>query len=450
MLLVAGSGYALVSWSAGSIERVDAFRGLTDRPAANAAGTTTFLLVGSDGRTGMSKADMRRLHVGTAATAAGRRADTMLLMQVSATHGTVRVVSLPRDSYVTIPAHTGTDGSAVRERRNKLNAAYAFGGPPLTVATIERTTGVHVDHYLEVDFLGFVRLVDAVGGVDVCTPVRLRDRKAGLRLPKGTSHVDGETGLAYVRARSLDARADLGRVERQQRFLAAMAHRAMSSEVLLDPRALVRFLEAAMSAVRADPGLTEEQLVELGTRLRHVGGGDIQFQTVPVANPSYRAPDGAGGGAVGRRGGHRALHLAQGGPRRAARVAPAAGPADGPAGTGARAGLQRGRYARAGHQGQRRARQPGLRRRGAGAELAAQRRHRDDDPLRLPLHREHQDGGRVGAGGAAGVGARARPDPAGGRRLVLDRHPRGARRDAGRVTATGSRGPRTASADPCS
>ena len=292
VLVVAGSGYALVSWSAGSIERVDAFSGLTDRPAPNAAGTTTFLLVGSDGRTGMSKADMRRLHVGNEATAAGRRADTMLLMQVSATHGTVRVVSLPRDSYVTIPAHTGTDGSAVRERRNKLNAAYAFGGPPLTVATIERTTGLHVDHYLEVDFLGFVRLVDAVGGVDVCTPVRLRDRKAGLRLPKGTSRVDGETGLAYVRARSLDARADLGRVERQQRFLAAMAHRAMSGEVLLDPRALVRFLEAAMSAVRADPGLTEEQLMGLGTRLRHVGGNDIQFQTVPVANPSYRAPDG--------------------------------------------------------------------------------------------------------------------------------------------------------------
>ena len=292
VLLVAGSGYALISWSAGSVEHVDAFRGLTDRPAPNAAGTTTFLMVGSDGRTGMSKADMRRLHVGTAATAAGRRADTMLLMQVSATHGTVRVVSLPRDSYVTIPAHTGSDGSAVRERRNKLNAAYAFGGAPLTVATIERTTGIHVDHYLEVDFLGFVRLVDAVGGVDVCTPVRLRDRKAGLRLPKGTSHVDGETGLAYVRARSLDARADLGRVERQQRFLAAMARRAMSSDVLLDPRALVRFLEAAMSAVRADPGLTEAQLIELGTRLRHVGGGDIQFQTVPVANPSYRAPDG--------------------------------------------------------------------------------------------------------------------------------------------------------------
>jgi LCP family protein required for cell wall assembly len=292
VLVVAGSGYALISWSAGSIERVDAFTGLTDRPVASAAGSTTFLLVGSDGRTGMSDEDMRRLHVGNAATAAGRRADTMLLVHVSAQHGTVRVVSLPRDSYVTIPAHTGTDGSAVRERKGKLNASYAYGGPPLTVATIERTTGVRVDHYLEVDFLGFVRLVDAVGGVDVCTPVRMRDRKAGLRLPRGTTHVDGETGLAYVRARSVDARADLGRVERQQRFLGAMAHRATSSEVLLDPRSLVRFLEAAMSAVRADPGLTESELVELGTRLRHVSGDDIRFQTVPIANPSFRSPAG--------------------------------------------------------------------------------------------------------------------------------------------------------------
>ena len=290
VLVASASGYALLSWSTRSIERVDAFAGLTDRPPASAAGSTTFLLVGSDGRTGMSRADMKRLHVGTAATAAGRRADTMLLVHVSARHGTVDVVSLPRDSYVTIPAHTSTDGDEVPERRNKLNAAYAFGGPALTVATIERTTGVRVDHYLEVDFLGFVRLVDAVGGVDVCSPTRLRDRKAGLRLPAGVSHVDGETGLAYVRARHLDARADLGRVDRQQRFLAAMVDRATSRDVLLDPRALVRFLDAALSAVRADPGLTEDELVRLGTRLRHVSGGDIRFRTVPIANPSFRSP----------------------------------------------------------------------------------------------------------------------------------------------------------------
>jgi LCP family protein required for cell wall assembly len=289
VLAASASGYALLSWSTRKIDRVDAFAGLTDRPPAGAAGSTTFLLVGSDGRTGMSRADMKRLHVGNEATAAGRRADTMLLVHVSARHGTVDVVSLPRDSYVTVPAHVSTGGDQVPERRNKLNAAYAFGGPALTVATIERTTGVRIDHYLEVDFLGFVRLVDAVGGVDVCSTTRLRDRKAGLRLPAGVSHVDGETGLAYVRARHLDARADLGRVERQQRFLAAMVDRATSRDVLLDPLALVRFLDAALSAVRADPGLTEDELVKLGTRLRHVSGDDIRFRTVPVANPSYRS-----------------------------------------------------------------------------------------------------------------------------------------------------------------
>ncbi len=289
VLAASASGYALLSWSTRKIDRVDAFAGLTDRPPASAAGSTTFLLVGSDGRTGMSRADMKRLHVGTTQTAAGRRADTMLLVHVSAQHGTVEAVSLPRDSYVTIPAHVSTGGDRVPERRNKLNAAYAFGGPALTVATIERTTGVRVDHYLEVDFLGFVRLVDAVGGVDVCSTSRMRDRKAGLKLPAGVSHLDGETALAYVRARHLDARADLGRVERQQRFLAAMVDRATSRDVLLDPRALVRFLDAALSAVRADPGLTEDELVRLGTRLRHVSGSDIRFRTVPVADPSYRS-----------------------------------------------------------------------------------------------------------------------------------------------------------------
>ena len=293
VLGISASGYALVSWSSRSIDRVDAFTGLTGRPAPNAPGTTTFLLVGSDAREGMSVADMRRLHVGKRVAEAGRRADTMLLVHVSAQRGRVEVLSLPRDSYVTIPAHTGTDGSQVPERRTKLNAAYAFGGPPLAVATIERTTGLHVDHYVEVDFMGFVTLVDAIGGVDVCTPVRLRDRKAGLRLPRGTSHVDGLTGLAYVRARSVDARADLGRVERQQRFLAAMAHRLTSKDVLLDPRALVRFLDAALSAVRADPGLEQGTLVDLGMALRHLSGNDVRFRTVPIANPSYRASDGS-------------------------------------------------------------------------------------------------------------------------------------------------------------
>jgi hypothetical protein len=162
------------------------------------------------------------------------------------------------------------------------------GGPPLAVATVERSTGVRIDHYIEVDFLGFEDLVNAVGGVDVCASKPLRDYKAGLRLPAGTTHVDGRTGLAYVRARNLDARADLGRIERQQRFLGSMVSRVTSKDVLLDPRALVRFLDAALGSVRVDQDLTRTEMVKLATQLRHVSGRDVTFRTVPVSNPSYR------------------------------------------------------------------------------------------------------------------------------------------------------------------
>ena len=295
VLAVAGTGYTVLQWSTEKIARVNAFAGLTDRPAPSADGSTTFLLVGSDARGGLSTAEMKRLHLGTHATAAGRRADTMIMLHISPQHGTVTAVSLPRDSYVTIPAHRSADGTEVRQTRNKLNSAFAWGGAPLVVATVEHTTGVRIDHYLEIDFLGFVRLVDAVGGVDVCAPTRLRDHKAGLRLPKGITHVDGATGLAYVRARHLDARADLGRIDRQQRFLGSMVDRVTSRDVLLDPRALVRFLNAALDAVSADPGLTEKELVALATELRHATGKDVRFSTVPIANPSFRV---SGAGSV--------------------------------------------------------------------------------------------------------------------------------------------------------
>lgn len=288
VLVVSGSGYGLLVWSDAGIDRVDAFAATAERPAASPDGSTTFLMVGSDARTGMSKADRRRLHVGNNPGTVGRRADTMLLVHVSSRHDTVTAVSLPRDSYVTIPAHVGTDGSNVPERRNKLNAAYAVGGPQLAVATVERSTGVRIDHYVEVDFLGFEELVNAVGGVDVCTSEPLRDLKAGLRLPAGTTRVDGETGLAYVRARNLDARADLGRIERQQRFLGAMVSRVTSKDVLLDPRALVRFLDAALGSVRVDNDLTRTEMVTLATQIRHVSSKDVRFRTVPVTDPSYR------------------------------------------------------------------------------------------------------------------------------------------------------------------
>ena len=392
VLVVSGSGYGLLVWSDAGIDRVDAFAATADRPTASPDGSTTFLMVGSDARTGMSKADRRRLHVGNNPGTVGRRADTMLLVHVSSRHDTVTAVSLPRDSYVTIPAHVGTDGSNVPERRNKLNAAYAVGGPSLAVATVERSTGVRIDHYVEVDFLGFEELVNAVGGVDVCTSEPLRDFKAGLRLPAGTTRVDGETGLAYVRARNLDARADLGRIERQQRFLGAMVSRVTSKDVLLDPRALVRFLDAALGSVRVDHDLTRTEMVALATQIRHVSSKDVRFHTVPVTDPSYRpgqigavalwdeqaAGDAVRGDAPGLRARARSDEGGQGRGHRGACRHP-------------RPRLQRRRHGRARGQGRRRLRGPRLRGGRTRAELAPQRARAHGCALRRALHRERQD-----------------------------------------------------------
>ena len=198
MLAVSATGYGVLAWSDSSIKRLDAFAGLTDRPSASADGSSTFLLVGTDGREGMTRADSS-LHVGSEATPRVAAPTRCCWSHVSPRHGTVNLVSLPRDSYVTIPAHTGTDGRQVAERRNKLNAAYAFGGPPLAVATVERTTGVRIDHYLEVDFLGFVKLVDAVGGVDVCAPPHCATAWPGSGCRRGHPRRRGDG--AGVRAR---------------------------------------------------------------------------------------------------------------------------------------------------------------------------------------------------------------------------------------------------------
>jgi LCP family protein required for cell wall assembly len=138
----------------------------------------------------------------------------MMLVHIGGDLGTVSVVSIPRDSLVTIPAHTGPDGVAISEHQGKINSAFATGGPAVTVQTVELATGLTVDHYVEVNFAGFLSMVDAVGGVDVCLETALQDELSGLDLPAGRQTISGPQALAYVRARYIDN--DFGRSERQQ------------------------------------------------------------------------------------------------------------------------------------------------------------------------------------------------------------------------------------------
>jgi LCP family protein required for cell wall assembly len=150
---------------------------------------------------------------------------SLMLLHTGA-HGTT-MVSLPRDSWVTLPAYLDPDtGKRYRPAKNKLNAAYSLGGPRLLVRTVELNTGLRVDHYAEIGFGGFVGVVDAVGGVEMCVDRNIKDEKSGLDLRKGCHTLNGAQALAFVRQRHQEASGDLGRSRNQQKFLAALAHKA--------------------------------------------------------------------------------------------------------------------------------------------------------------------------------------------------------------------------------
>ena len=161
--------------------------------------------------------------------------------------------------------------------RNKLNAAYAFGGPPLLVRTVETVTGLRIDHYAEVGFGGFVGMTDAVGGVQLCPKRNINDHKSGLHVKKGCQEMDGATALAYVRARYFDPQGDLGRVKRQQEFLGAVFDEAVepgdAAQPVPGPRPLGN---AATTALTIDQGDGPWSLLRFALTMRAVAGGDGQ------------------------------------------------------------------------------------------------------------------------------------------------------------------------------
>ncbi|MDT0548860.1 LCP family protein [Streptomyces sp. DSM 41529] len=281
VLLAAGVGHLLVAELESGIHRVDAFGGLDDRPVDSDRGVN-FLLVGTDGRDKITRAQKRRYRLGGAPC---HCTDTMMLVHLSADRDRASVVSLPRDSYARIPAYTTPSGRVRPAHPQKLNAAYAEGGPSLTVRTVEHMTRVHIDHYLEVDFTSFMKTVDVVGGVTVCTTRPLKDRYTGLNLPAGTHALDGGQALQYVRSRHLDGAADLGRIRRQQRFLAAVIHQVTGSGTLLNPVKFGRVAATLLGSVRADRGFGAADMVALGQAMRGFTVESSEFVSVPVRLP---------------------------------------------------------------------------------------------------------------------------------------------------------------------
>lgn len=267
LLVVASAGY--VDWS---LRRADALADYPDRLGATAG--TNWLIVGSDSRAGLTPAEEAQLSTGDAAAAAGGRTDTIMLMHLPSviSSNVPTLVSLPRDSSVPVPGYG----------RIKLNATFALGGPALLVQTVEKVTGVHVDHYAEIGFGGFAGVVDDVGGVQMCPTKPISDPLAGLHIQAGCQVLDGAQALGYVRTRH-SPRGDLDRVVRQREFLGALISRISSPAVLLNPFRVVPLVADAPSTITVDNGDHIWSLARLGWAMRSLSNGHAVTTTVPIA-----------------------------------------------------------------------------------------------------------------------------------------------------------------------
>lgn len=230
---------------------------------ANTSGTN-WLLVGSDSRTGLTEKDVARL--GTGGDIGSTRTDTVMLLHIP-NSGKATLMSLPRDSYVEIPGY-GYD---------KLNAAFAYGGAPLLVNTVEHSTGLRVHRYAEIGMGGLANVVDAIGGVEICVAEPIDDPLANINLQPGCQNMDGATGLGYVRTRAT-AQGDLDRVARQREFLGALMGKVMSPGVLLNPLRFIPLAWTVPSMFVVNQGDHIWNLARIPLAMR----GGLETVTIPI------------------------------------------------------------------------------------------------------------------------------------------------------------------------
>lgn len=212
--------------------------------------------------------------------AAGMRSDTMILLHISADRRKTRVVNIPRDSIVRVPACESPDGTALPARTDMINSAFHTGGLSCAWKTVESTTGIHVDHAVEIHFSGFKGMVDALGGVEVTLPRPVDDRKAKLRLPAGKQLLNGEQALGYVRLRNAGDGTDLERIKRQHKFMHTLVMKA--SGLLDEPARLSAFLSEAKGFVRTDAGLDLGTMYAIARSMAKIKPGSVTFSTVPT------------------------------------------------------------------------------------------------------------------------------------------------------------------------
>ena len=282
VLLFVGTLVGTWLWASSKLTKVNALSDYPGRPAQGAG--TNWLVVGSDSRSVMTPAQINKYHTGVSQ---GQRSDTVLLLHYGAS-GT-DLISIPRDSYVTIPAYTDSAGKSHSASKNKINAAYDFGGAALLTKTVEMATGVRIDHYMEIGFLGVVNVVDSVGGVNICLDTPVKDSHSGANLNAGCQTLNGQQSLALVRTRYSLPNSDISRMADQQKFVAALAKAALRPGVEYNPFTLYPFLGATLDSIAVDNGTGLSDLYSLSSNAKPLTGSGGTVGAVPIANEGYNA-----------------------------------------------------------------------------------------------------------------------------------------------------------------
>ncbi len=267
----------------GNITRLDVSPLLGQRPQNNAIADkvtnlkpVNILVIGSDSRAGTTGFG----------TEPGARADTTLIVHLAGDRKSAVVVSVPRDSMTRAPRDCkDTKGKVADGPIRQWNANFSLGGPACVIRAVEGNTGIFIDHFMVVNFVGFESMVDALGSVEVCVPTAVNDPKSHLSLPAGRSRVSGKDALAFVRVRHNIGKngSDLVRIDRQQAFLSSMVQEATSTNLLLRPDKLFRFLDAATRSLTTDPGLASlNELRQVAQSVVGLKSSQVRFVTVPV------------------------------------------------------------------------------------------------------------------------------------------------------------------------
>ncbi|MGW1125057.1 LCP family protein [Streptomyces sp. NPDC002526] len=265
-------------WADSKLNRAVDLSKVIERPEAGKG--TNYLIVGSDSREGMTSEDKKRLHTGSAD---GKRTDSMMILHTGDNGPTL--VSLPRDSNVEIPSFIGSESGKKYPgtgKTTKLNAAYATDGPELLVRTVEFNTGLHIDHYVEIGFGGFAKIVDAIGGVELDIPKAFKDKWSGADFPAGKQTLDGQQALAFVRTRHAFT-SDLDRTKNQQKFLAALASQTATFSTIVNPFKLYPTMGAGLDTLIVDKDMSLWSLGKMFFAMKGVTGGDGTSMNIPIA-----------------------------------------------------------------------------------------------------------------------------------------------------------------------